>query len=68
MTVKSGNRATYRGVATENFIITTQAESVDDADLVGDYMVKTRGELKAMGPLRPQKNDTARLHATEPRL
>ena len=48
VTVKSGNKATYKGVATENFLITTQSDSVDDADLVGDYMIKTRGELKAM--------------------
>jgi hypothetical protein len=48
VTVKSGNRATYKGVATENFLITTQSESVDDADLVGDKMIKTRGELKSM--------------------
>jgi hypothetical protein len=49
VTVRSGNRATYKGVATENFLITTQSESVDDADLVGDKMIKTRGELKSMG-------------------
>ncbi len=49
VTVKSGNRATYKGVATENFLITTQASSKDEADLVGDIMIKTRGELKSMG-------------------
>ena len=49
VTVRSGNRATYKGVNTENFLITTQSESVDDADLVGDKMIKTRGELKTMG-------------------
>lgn len=49
VTVKSGNKATYKGVNTENFLITTQSDSVDDADLVGDIMIQTRGELKAMG-------------------
>ena len=49
VTARSGNRATYKGVNTENFLITTQSESVDDADLVGDKMIKTRGELKSMG-------------------
>lgn len=49
VTVKSGNRATYKGVNTENFLITTQSASEDDADLVGDKMIKTRGELKSMG-------------------
>jgi hypothetical protein len=48
ITTRSGNKASYKGVATENFLITNGAESVDDADLVGDIMVKTRGELKAM--------------------
>lgn len=49
VTKKTGNRATYKGVPTENFLITTQSASVDDADLVGDKMILTRGELKSMG-------------------
>lgn len=48
VTVRSGNKATYKGVNTENFLITRGSESVDEADLVGDIMIKTRGELKAM--------------------
>lgn len=56
VTVRSGNKATYKGVNTENFLITKGSESVDEADLVGDIMTKTRGELKAMGVTVKQIN------------
>lgn len=49
ITSHSGNRATFKGVPTENFLITRQSESVDEAELVGDKMTKTRGELREMG-------------------
>lgn len=48
VTTKSGNRAMFKGVATENFLITRKSSSVDEAEMVGDYITSTRGELKAM--------------------
>ena len=38
-----------RGIPTEDFIITRNAESKDDADLVGDRTKMSRGELIALG-------------------
>lgn len=37
------------GVRTEDFLISSGAESVDDAEMVGDRMLKTRGQLVAEG-------------------
>lgn len=48
VTTKSGNRAMFKGVATENFLITRKSSSVDEAEMVGDYITSTRGELRAM--------------------
>ena len=48
VTTRSGNKAMFKGVATENFLITRKSSSVDEAEMVGDYITSTRGELKAM--------------------
>ncbi|MEE9532735.1 MAG: hypothetical protein V3W52_17285 [Syntrophobacteria bacterium] len=49
-------KATYEGVETENFIISRGAKDEDDAELVGDIMVVTRGELKEMKVPTPEIN------------
>ena len=55
ITVRSGNRATYKGVNTENFLITRGSESVDEADLVGDIMDAARRHHSA----EPRQRKTA---------
>lgn len=49
VTTKTGNRAMYEGVASEDFLITRMSSTLDDAELVGNRLIKTRSELKEMG-------------------
>ncbi|MGI9543269.1 MAG: portal protein [Cyclobacteriaceae bacterium] len=47
--IRNKKEIKIEGVPTENVLITRQSTSVDEATLVGDRMLKTRGELVADG-------------------